>query len=123
MKSYIDWIKEDGFHAREIWDDENKRMGGAGLLKLFPLQERILGYALQFNEDGLLKYETVLFSCTKKSGKTAIAASVGCWYAEVGKAGTEIYVIANTLESGAGRTFRDIQYQFQQRQRQYGRRY
>lgn len=125
MKPYIEWINEKGFHAREVWDMENNRMAGAGLLKLFPIQERILGNALQFDENGLLKYETILYSCPKKSGKTSLAASVGCWYAEEGKDGTEIYVIANTLEAGAGRTFRDIQYHFQQRQRdpKYGRRY
>lgn len=123
MRSYIDWMDEVGFWARETWSEEKKKMKGADNMLLFPIQRKILGTALALNEEGLLHYETVLYSCTKKSGKTAIAASVGCWYAEEGRPGTEIYVIANTQEQGAGRVFRDIIFHFRHRQEQYGKKY
>lgn len=84
-------------------------------MSLMPIQRRILGHCITFNENGKLPYETILYSTIKKSGKTAIAASVGAWYAEEARPGTEIYVIANTLEQGAGRVMRDLQFHFQKR--------
>jgi phage terminase large subunit-like protein len=103
------------FWVRDTWSEEKKRMKGMGKMKLFPIQRRILSEALSQNEDGLLKYETVLYSATKKSGKTALGSAVGCWYAEEAQDGTEIFVIANTLEAGEGRLMRDIKYHFEQR--------
>lgn len=123
MRGYIDWMGSDGFWVRNTWDAEKKRMKGEGKLALMPEQKKILGYALRFNEEGLLHYDTVLYSCIKKSGKSAIGASVGCWYAEEADPGTEIYVIANTLEQGAGRVFRDISFHFSKRQEEFGRKY
>lgn len=115
MLSYIEWMDRKGFWTRDTWDESKKRMKGMGKMKLFPEQRRILSEALGLNEEGFLKYETVLYSAIKKSGKTAIGSSVGCWYAEEGADGTEIYVIANTLEQGEGRLMRDIKFHFEQR--------
>jgi hypothetical protein len=115
MLTYLDWLKKDGYHVRDTWSEEKKRMVGEGKLFLFPLQEKILGHALTFNEDGLLPYETIVYSTVKKSGKTSIAASVGAWYAEQWPAGTEIFCIANDLEAAEGRLMRDIKFHFQKR--------
>ncbi len=115
MRSYVDWMKTNGFWVRDTWNDKKKRMLGAGKMQLFPVQERIMASALQMDEEGVMKYETVLYSTIKKSGKTALGSSVGAWYAEEGQPGIEIYVIANTLEAGEGRLFRDIKYHFEQR--------
>jgi len=88
---------------------------------LDPFQERILDHALSFDEDaGKFRYETVLYSTIKKSGKTALAAAVAAWYAEeVGPPGTEIYVIANDLEQAEGRVMRDVKFHFQMRIEHY----
>lgn len=115
MINYIEWSDKRGFHVRENWDDETKDWGRSGPMILRPVQRDILSEALKFNESGKLVYETVVYSCIKKSGKTALAASVGAWYAEEGKPGTEIYVIANTKEQGVGRVFRDLEFHFKQR--------
>lgn len=115
MLSYIDWMDKKGFWVRDTWDETKKRMKGMGKMKLFTEQRRILSEALSMNEEGMLNYETVLFSAIKKSGKTAVGSSVGCWYAEEGAGGSEIFVIANTLEQGEGRLMRDIKYHFEQR--------
>lgn len=115
MISYLEWIDQKGYYVRESWDNEKQEMGGEGKLILFPIQRRILGHALTFDENGHLPYETVLYSCLKKSGKTAIAASVGAWYAEEARPGTEIYVIANTQEQASLRVFRDICFHFKKR--------
>lgn len=123
MRDYLDWMDEDGFYVRATWNDEKRQMGGAGKLHLFPHQRQILGHILTFDTNGKLPYETVLYSATKKSGKTAIAASIGAWYAEEAEDGTEIYVIANTLEQGEGRVMRDIIFHFEQRQKTLGKKY
>src|SRR5512145_2923159 len=107
MKQYTDWIDQDGFWVRETWQEDTQDWGETGKVVLQPIQRDILAEALRFDERGKLIYETVLFSCIKKSGKTALSASVGAWYAECGKPGTEIYIIANTREQGVGRVFQD----------------
>lgn len=117
--SFSEWLEAPGkgFYVREAWDVEKGRMVGVGKLHLFPHQARILDEALTLNLDAFqFKYETVLYSCIKKSGKTSLAAAVGAWYAEeVGPAGTEIYVIANDLEQSEGRVMRDIKFHYEQK--------
>ena len=49
--------------------------------KLFPFQEEILNLAFAFDEDGRLAYDTVIFSCPKKSGKTTLNAALTLWWA------------------------------------------
>lgn len=115
MISYLEYIEKKGFWLRQVWDEEKKKMVGAGKMYLFPNQKRVLGRVLSFDGNGDLPYETVMYSATKKSAKTTIGASVGAWYLEEAPDGTEIYVIANTLEAGEGRVMRDIQFHFQQR--------
>jgi phage terminase large subunit-like protein len=124
MKNYLQWLEEDGYYVRDTWNEVTNQMdGGAGNLRLFPFQRKILGKALTFTPEGKLPYETVLFSTIKKSGKTAIAASIGAWYAEQSKPGTEIFVIANTQESGAGLAFRDLRFHFENKQQLLGKKY
>jgi phage terminase large subunit-like protein len=115
MINFLDWVDTKGFWTREIWNPETKAMGGAGKMRLEPHQRLILGYCLSFNEKGKVPHETVLYSATKKSGKTTIAAAVGAWYIEEARDGTEIYVIANSQEQAEGRVMRDIQFHFQKR--------
>lgn len=115
MRSFIEWIDTKGFWVRDTWDEKKKKMKGMGKMHLFADQRRVLEEALAQDEEGNLKYETVLYSSIKKSGKTALGSAVGCWYAEEAQDGTEIYVIANTLEAGEGRLMRDIKYHFEQR--------
>jgi len=106
---FTKWVEKHGFLVRETWDADTYKWAGAGWLQLLPHQREILDLALQM-QDGVFKYSTVLFSTIKKSGKTMLGAAVGSWYAEVAPPGTEIYVIANDLESAEGRVMRDIKY-------------
>ena len=123
MISYTQWLDDSGFHIRDAYDVSKGDFSGPGKLILFPKQRRILEYVLTPNETGRFPYQTVLYSDIKKTGKSVMAASVGAWYAESAPDGTEIFVIANSQESAAGRVFRDIMYHFQQRQQQYGKKY
>ena len=95
---FIDWVDKYGFFIRDTWNSKTQKWGSSGWLELQPLQKDILGFALSQNEDKEFKYSTVLFSTTKKSGKTLISAAIAGWYAEVCPAGSEIYVIANDVE-------------------------
>jgi phage terminase large subunit-like protein len=115
LKNYLDYMDTNGFWLRQTWDMEKGKMGKEGKMVLFPVHRRIFGKVLSFDENGDLPYETILYSATKKSAKTTIAASVGAWYLEEGPSGTEIYVIANSKEQGEGRVMRDIQFHFEKR--------
>src|SRR3990167_5323956 len=84
-----------------------------GKLELIEFQRRILGPALTLQEDGTFLYNRLLYSTIKKSGKTAVAGSIGAWAAECFPPGTEIYCIANDQESSKGRVFSDIEYHAQ----------
>ncbi len=115
-KSFVEWLdSEEGYWVRDTYDLEKGAWIGRGKLQLTDDQRKILDEAVGFDENGKLKYETVLYSTIKKSGKTALGAAVGCWYAENGPPGTEIFVLANDLDSAEGRLMRDIKYHFEQR--------
>jgi hypothetical protein len=110
---YLDWIDHSGFRVREYWDFALGRMQAEGKLQLMDFQRNILGLALQPQADGTFPYNRLLYSTIKKSGKTAIAGSIGAWAAECFPPGTEIYCIANDQESSKGRVFSDIEFHAQ----------
>lgn len=113
--SFLDWLDKYGFFVKDVWNLEKQKWSGSGWLDLFPFQKDILSHALSFNEEKKFKYQTVLYSTTKKSGKTILAAAIGAWYAEVAPAGSEIYIIANDQEQAEGRVMRDIKYHAKRR--------
>lgn len=110
--SFVDWLENPnkGFYVRDSWDEEKKKMVHGGKLGLFPHQKTILGHALTPNEDGDFPYTTILYSAIKKSGKTAILAAIVAWYADQAPSGTEIYVLANSLEHAEGRVMKDVKF-------------
>jgi len=110
MRSYIEWINTNGFFVRESWDVEKRKMVHGGKLLLAPHQTTIMERALGKNAEDELQYKTVLYSAPKKSGKSTIAASVAAWYAEEAPDGTEIYILANSLEHAEGRVMADVKY-------------
>jgi len=70
-------------------------------------QKKILSRAFKVGNDGRLPYSTVIYSCTKKSGKTTIGAIVCLWFAFELEPGTEIILAANDLEQSTGRVFKE----------------
>jgi phage terminase large subunit-like protein len=111
MRPYIDWIEDSGFVVRQYWDFEKEKMvRGSGRIGLFDHQKHILGHCLTPDEDGRFPYETIIYSCPKKSGKTAIAASIGCYFGEEAPEGSEIYTLANDLEQAEGRAMREMKF-------------
>jgi len=115
VKGFVEWVQEGNFTVRQHWDREAQRLiKRAGKLWLFPHQERIFNHCLNPTMDEYeiahFPYETIIFSCPKKSGKTALAAAIGTWYAQEGHEGAEIYSLANDLEQAEGRAMREMKY-------------
>jgi phage terminase large subunit-like protein len=76
---------------------------------LYPAQEQYLREALTPGPDGRLPYSELVYSCPKKSGKTATAAMVVIYVIIVlGGPFAEGYCLANDLEQSTGRVFQAI---------------
>jgi len=75
-------------------------------IKLEEHQKRILRHVFRRDKEGRFPYDTVIYSCPKKSGKTEIAALVGLWLALTEEPYNEVYALANDFEQARGRVFR-----------------
>jgi hypothetical protein len=75
------------------------------LVQLEQFQKRILRRACEIMPDGSSRYNLVVYSQTKKSGKTAIAGAVGAWAACNVEVPNEISCVANDQEQSSGRIF------------------
>ena len=49
--------------------------------KLFAFQREILELAFAFDDNGKLSYDTILYPCPKKSGKSTINGALTLWWA------------------------------------------
>lgn len=75
---------------------------------LQPHQRTILDLAFERDEHGLFLYDTVVYACTKKSGKTTMSSAVTSWYAVTVDAPNECLLAANDLEQSQGRAFKTL---------------
>lgn len=73
---------------------------------LFPHQREILRLAFAFDEEGRLPYDTIIYSCPKKSGKTTLNAALSLWWGFTQEPPNEIPLVANDLEQATGRVFK-----------------
>jgi phage terminase large subunit-like protein len=71
-------------------------------------QKLILDEAIQFDEEGLSKYETILYSCPKKSGKTAVNSLLMAYWAFNVEAPNEIITVANKRDQAIARGYREM---------------
>ena len=78
-------------------------------LILQPFQKRILRKALTMDDKGYNKYDLVIWSQPKKSGKTTIASAVGAWVAINIETPNEISCVAHDKEHSAGRIYGHMQ--------------
>ena len=76
--------------------------------QLFPHQREVLKLAFAFDENGRLPWDTIAYSCPKKSGKTTINAAVTCWWAFTQEPPNELLIVANDLEQATARVFRSL---------------
>jgi hypothetical protein len=77
--------------------------------ELYPAQERFLRESFTVKADGRLPYPELVYSCPKKSGKTATAA-IATIYTIVCLGGpyAEGYCVANSLDQAQTRVFQAI---------------
>ena len=115
-KSYLDWIDnpEEGFYITNAWNMETGKEMGVGRLVLSDRQRKIFGYALQQNEDGKFRYQTIINSDIKKSGKSTISASIIAWYLECAPPDTKVIICANSLEQSERLIFSDVAFHYKQ---------
>lgn len=108
MRSYLQWLDEEGFVVPATWDYEKQVWGGPGFLVLTDFQRRLMEHVWTPDDRGVLPYNTVVFGQTKKSGKTASGASVMAWAAEEWGPLTEVYSTASAQKQVIGRAFSDL---------------
>src|SRR5438094_129516 len=73
--------------------------------KLTEEQREILRLAFAFGKDGRLSWDTIIYSCLKKSGKTTINAALTLYWGFVQEAPNEILILANDLEQSLARVY------------------
>lgn len=73
--------------------------------RLQPHQKRIILDITARDDRGRFPFTTIIYSCPKKSGKTATGGLYTLWFAWNEGAPTEIYVLANDEEQAQGRIF------------------
>jgi phage terminase large subunit-like protein len=76
--------------------------------RLLPHQRALLKAAFTFDATGHLAWDTFIYSCPKKSGKTTINAALTLWWAMWQEAPNELLVLANDLEQATGRVFNTL---------------
>jgi phage terminase large subunit-like protein len=77
--------------------------------RLLAFQEEILNLAFAFDQHGRLPYDTVIYSCPKKSGKTTLNAALTLWWAITQEPPNELLWVANDLEQSLARVYRSIE--------------
>ena len=76
--------------------------------RLFAHDREILRLAFTFDEDGRLPWDTILWSCIKKDGKSWKNAVVVVWWGFTQEAPNEIDIRSNDLEQSLSRVFRMV---------------
>lgn len=70
-------------------------------------QKRILSHVFTFDERGKLPYSIIVYSCPKKSGKTALNALVMAYWAYNIEAPNEIIIVANKRDQAIARGYKE----------------
>src|SRR5215470_876121 len=72
-------------------------------------QREILQLIFDFDADGRLPWDTIIYSCVKKSGKTTINAALTLAWGFTQEAPNEILILANDLEQTLARVFKTME--------------
>ncbi len=65
--------------------------------------------AFAFDDDGRLPWDTILYSCIKKSGKTTLNGALTLAWGSTQEAPNEILILANDLEQTLARVFKTME--------------
>jgi phage terminase large subunit-like protein len=77
-------------------------------IKFYPHQKAVLRYMFKRDSQGKFRFQTVIYSTPKKSGKTVTAGVAVRWAAETWGKYNEIYCIGNDLEQAKERSFKAV---------------
>jgi phage terminase large subunit-like protein len=77
-------------------------------IRFFPHQKAVLRYMFKRDAQGKFRFQTVIYSTPKKSGKTCTAGVAVRWAAETWGKYNEIYCIGNDLEQAKERSFKAV---------------
>jgi hypothetical protein len=72
-------------------------------------QREVLRLAFDFDEDGRLPWDTIIYSTVKKSGKTTLNGALTLAWAFTQEAPNEILILANDLEQSLARVFKTME--------------
>jgi phage terminase large subunit-like protein len=86
-------------------DDLVKHNEAGSAFHLLPAQREVFQLAFAFDVSGRLAYDTIVYSCPKKSGKTTLNAALTLWWAYTQEAPNEVLIVANDLEQALARVF------------------
>ncbi|MHB8382707.1 MAG: terminase TerL endonuclease subunit [Candidatus Binataceae bacterium] len=99
------WKGDPAAFVREVLVDPET----SAPFELYPAQERFLRDALTPTSDGALPFPELIYSCPKKSGKTATAAMATLFViVALGGPYAEAYCVANDFDQAQGRVFQAI---------------
>jgi phage terminase large subunit-like protein len=76
--------------------------------RLFDHQREVMRLAFEVDAAGRFFYDTVIWACPKKSGKTTMGGAVTAWFAFTQDPPNEAIVCANDLEQSQGRAFKAL---------------
>ena len=97
---------QDSIPSVTEWMERSIILGDGEHISLEPHQKAVLDHAFAFDEEGKLPYSIIVYSCPKKSGKTALNAAIISYWAYEIEAPNEIICVANKFEQAA-RPFRE----------------
>jgi hypothetical protein len=68
-----------------------------------------LRLAFDFDQDGRLPWDTILYTCNKKSGKTTLNDAVSLAWGFTQEAPNDLLILANDLEQTLARVFHTME--------------
>jgi phage terminase large subunit-like protein len=103
------WASVD--YARDpaaFFDDFIQKNELGQLFLLQPHQREILRLAFDFDADGKLPWDTFVYSCRKKSGKSTINGGLTTWWGFTQESPNECSIFANDAEQANSRVFKTV---------------
>jgi len=90
-RDIVSWAENNFFAEATVDNPEIDR------IHLRPHQKAVLRYAFQ-RDAGKFRFKTVIYSTTKKGGKTAVGGLVGRWAAESWEDNGDVYFVGNDAD-------------------------
>ncbi len=90
------------------WAEHFVKLPTGRFIRFEPHQRLILDHVFTFGAGETLKYETIVYACPKKSGKTCLNALVKGYWAFNVEAPNEVITVANKRDQAVARAFKEL---------------